>query len=104
MSPKQFQCTRFGKDYSYKSGLTAHIKNKHPLKPVENGKIIPGKKPEEPAPAAKKYVLKISNLNTQEVDDLIADKEEFYDAVDEMEHGIGINQNMSDWANVNFNS
>ena len=46
----------------------------------------------------------MNHLNTQEVDSLLAEEEEFYDAIDEMEHGIGINQSMFDWANVNFNS
>ena len=44
------------------------------------------------------------NLSTQEVDNLLAEEEEFYDAIDEIEHGIGINESMFDWANVNFNS
>ena len=47
---------------------------------------------------------KISNLDTKEVDNLLADEEEFYDAIDEMEHGIGINKSMIDWANINFSS
>ena len=46
----------------------------------------------------------MSNLTTQEVDNLLAEEEEFYDAIDEIEHGIGINESMFDWANVNFNS
>ena len=104
MSPKQFVCTRCGKDYSYKSGLAAHIKNKHPLKSVETEKNNQVKKPEEPALAAKKSGKKMPNLSTQEVDNLLAEEEEFYDAIDEIEHGIGINQSMFDWANVNFNS
>ena len=104
MSPKQFVCTRCDKDYAYKSGLSAHIKNKHPLKSVETEKNNQVKKPEESAPAAKKSVKKIPNLSTQEVDNLLAEEEEFYDAIDEIEHGIGINQSMFDWANVNFNS
>ena len=105
MSPKKFLCTRCGKDYSYKGGLSAHIKNKHPLKPVDNKKNKQAKKPNEPAQAAaKKNIEKMNNLNTQEVDSLLAEEEEFYDAIDEMEHGIGINQSMFDWANVNFNS
>ena len=31
MSENQFKCTRCTKSYVYKTGLTAHIKNKHPL-------------------------------------------------------------------------
>ena len=104
MSPKQFVCTRCGKDYSYKSGLAAHIKNKHPLKSVETEKNNQVKKSEEPALAAKKSGKKMPNLNTQEVDNLLAEEEEFYDAIDEIEHGIGINQSMFEWAKVNFNS
>ena len=43
-------------------------------------------------------------MSTQEVDNLLAEEKEFYNAVDEIEHGIGINQSMFDWANINFNS
>ena len=104
MSPKNFLCTRCGKDYAYKGGLSAHIKNKHPLKPVEKEKNKQVKKQVEPAPAAKQSVSNMKHLNTQEVDNLLAEEEEFYDAIDEIEHGIGINQSMGDWANINFNS
>ena len=45
---------------------------------------------------------KISNLDTKEVDNLLAEEEDFYDAIDEIEHGIGINKSMIDWANINF--
>ena len=44
------------------------------------------------------------SLNTQEVDNLLAEEEEFHDAIDELEHDIGINKSMIEWANVNFNS
>ena len=43
-------------------------------------------------------------MSTQEVDNLLAEEKEFYYNVDEIEHGIGINQSMFDWANINFNS
>ena len=82
MSPKNFLCTRCGKDYAYKGGLSAHIKNKHPLKPVEKEKNKQVKKPVEPAPAAKQSVSNMKHLNTQEVDNLLAEEEEFYDAID----------------------
>ena len=103
MSPKKFKCTRCSKDYASKSGLTAHIKSKHPLQPVEAEKKG-GSKSNEPAQASKKNASKMTNLNTQEVDNLLAEEEEFYDAIDELEHGIGINQSMSEWANINFRS
>ena len=76
--------------------MTAHIKNKHPLKQVENYKNNQVTNPEEPAPVAKKNVRIIPNSSTQEVDNLLAEEKEFYDAVDEIEHGIGINQSMFD--------
>ena len=108
MSPKMFQCTRCKKEYVHKSGLSAHIKTKHPLETVaqHNDKKKQTKKPHEPEPAKTpvKTVWKISNLDTKEVDNLLADEEEFYDAIDEMEHGIGINKSMIDWANINFSS
>ena len=46
----------------------------------------------------------MTNLNTQEVDNLLAEEEEFHDAIDELEHGIGINESMVEWANINFRS
>ena len=108
MSPKMFQCTRCSKEYVNKGGLSAHIKIKHPLGLVaqQNEKKKQARKPAEPEPVKTpvKNVWKISNLNTKEVDNLLADEEEFYDAIDEMEHGIGINKSMIDWANINFNS
>ena len=48
-------------------------------------------------------VSNLNNLNTQEVDNLLAEEEEFNDAIDDLEHRIGINKSMVDWANVNFN-
>ena len=103
-----FQCTRCKKEYLHKSGLSAHIKTKHPLETLaqHNEKKKHAKKPVEPEPAKTpaKNLWKISNLDTKEVDNLLADEEEFYDAIDEMEHGIGINKSMIDWANINFSS
>ena len=46
----------------------------------------------------------VTNLNTQEIDNLLAEEEEFYDAIDELEHGIWINKGMLDLANINFNN
>ena len=73
------------------------------MKPVEPEKTV-GTKSNEPAQASKKNVSKMTNLTTQEVDNLLAEEEEFYDAIDELEHGIGINDSMADWANINFRS
>ena len=47
---------------------------------------------------------RVTNLNTQEVDNLLAEEEKFYDAIDELEHGIGINMSLLDLANINFNN
>ena len=54
------------------------------------------KKTDEPAPAKK--VDKMTNLNlyTKEVENLLAEEEIFYDAIDEMEHDIVITQSMID--------
>ena len=35
---------------------------------------------------------------------LLEQEQEFYDAVDELEHGVGINASMVDWANIDFES
>ena len=106
MSPKMFHCTRCAKEYVHKSGLTAHIKLKHPLgvKAAQNEKKKQTKKPAKASPTPIKHVENMNNLDTKEVDNLLADEEEFYDAIDEMEHGIGINNSMIEWANINFNS
>ena len=103
MSPKKFTCTLCSKDYASKSGLTAHIKSKHPLQPVEPEKKG-GSKSNEPSQASKKNASKMTNLNTHQVDNLLAEEEEFYEAIDELEHAIGINESMSEWANINFTS
>ena len=62
------------------------------------------KKPVGPEATPTRNVWTVSNLNTQEVDNLLADEEEFLEAIDDMEHGIGINKSMIEWANINFNS
>ena len=91
------------KDYTYKGGLSAHIKRKHP------GELLPekkkqAKKPDGPEATPVRKVWTVTNLNTQEVDNLLEEEEELYDAIDELEHGIGINKSMINWANFNFNS
>ena len=86
MSSK-FKCTRCSADYKYKGGLTAHIKRKHPIR-TEPATTVD---PISPEKVVKKNTWKVSNLNTQEVDNLLEQEESFYDAVDEFEHGICIN-------------
>ena len=71
---------------------------------VQPEKVKQTKKPVGPEATPTINVGIVPNLNTQEVDNLLAEEEEFYDAIDELEHGIGINKSMLDWANVNFNS
>ena len=43
MSDNQFKCTGCSKSYVYKTGLTAHIKNKHPIQGSSN--TLTGSKP-----------------------------------------------------------
>ena len=99
MSTK-FDCSRCSATYKYKGGLTAHIKRKHPIqdKPATT---VAKKSPEN---AVKKNAWKVTNLNTQVVDILLEEEAEFYDAVDEFEHGVGINTSMVDWGNIDFES
>ena len=47
---------------------------------------------------------KISNLTTQEVDNLLDEEEEFNAHVNETEHDIGMNQSAVDWLGVNFDN
>ena len=41
-----------------------------------------------------------SNLNTQELHNLIEEEEEFFNAEEELEHDVEINQSMIDWHKV----
>ena len=43
-------------------------------------------------------------MDTQELNNLIQEEEEFIDAVEELEHDVGINQSMIDWHRINFES
>ena len=47
---------------------------------------------------------KISNLTTQEVDNLLKDEEEFNSHINEAAHDIGMNQSAVDWLGVNFDN
>ena len=115
MSENQYKCTRCPKSYVFKTGLTAHIKNKHPVQGSVNN--MTGSKPATVTKASvpadpvrvvengnhRKTVLRFSgNLDTQEINNLIEDEEEYFNAVEEFEHDIGINQSMIDWHKVDF--
>ena len=95
-----FKCTRCVAIYKYKGGLTGHIKRKHPIQDKSETIEVQN----SPAKPVKKNAWKVTNLTTQEVDNLLEQEQEFYDACDELEHGVGINDSMVDWANVNFDS
>ena len=53
-----------------------------------------------PPSSMREQKLKVQMM----VDILLEEEQEFYDAVDELEHGVGINASMVDWANINFES
>ena len=108
MADNKYECTRCTKSYIYKSGLTAHIRRKHPLpaQPKKNTKVI---KPQAPRVTAQNVpapepVVQANHLDTQEIDNLLDDKDEFYNAVEELEHNVGINESMVNWYGVNFQS
>ena len=97
MSPNKFQCTRCAKNYIYKSGLTAHIKSKHPL-----GRINSNQNDNSVAAAAPRIVHNLINIGTQELERLLSEEQELVDAADEMEHNIDINESMVNWYNMNL--
>ena len=114
---KPFKCTSCVKRYCFKGGLLAHVKRNHvetlvpkrvpaktkALKPASNVIPVVTAKPATPN-QIKKTVWKISNLTTQEVDNLLEDEEESNVHIDEAEYNIGINQCAVDWLGVNFGS
>ena len=73
------------------------------LKPSSNVIPVVTAKPATPD-QIKKTVWKISNLTTQEVDNLLEDEEESNVHIDEAEYNIGINQCAVYWLGVNFGS
>ena len=93
----------------YKGGLTAHILRKHPLRtdpriPGVAKKNDKGTKPAKKLPAPPKTVDDLISIDTQELENLLEEEQEFYEAVEEMEHDIGINDSMVNWFDVNFQS
>ena len=83
MSLNKFQCTRCSQDYVYKSGLTAHIKRKHPLKPDSKKKNQPSK------PSPPTIVNDLISIDTQELEALLQEEQGIYEAAEEMEHNVG---------------
>ena len=103
----KWQCTRCNKNYQYKGGLTAHIRRKHPVGALINPKINPKKKTNATQPNDSNPpnpIIDLISMNTQDLEHLLEEEQEFYDAADEMEHNMGINESMVDWFNVNFQS
>ena len=98
----KWQCTRCNKNYQCKGGLTAHIKRKHPIiaEPIKQRKAA---KPYAP-PSASPRIAQIPSSDTIDLEELIEDEQEWFVAVEELEHNVGVNISMVDWYNVNFNS
>ena len=61
-------------------------------------------KPDAPVSASPLIVQDLININTQELEALLDDEQEFYETVEEFEHNVGVNNSMVDWYNVNFES
>ena len=100
---KQWDCTRCSKKYAYKGGLSAHIKRKHPLS-SETNKKNKSSQPSAPVPASPLIVQDLISIDTQELEGLLEDEQEFYEILEEFEHGVGVNESMVDWYQVNFQS
>ena len=103
MASKSYQCTRCSNSYIYKGGLTAHIRRKHPL-PVEPKRKGKASKPDAPVTVSPLIVQDLISINTQELESLHEDEEEFFEAAEHLEHDVGVNASMVDWYNVNFES
>ena len=93
----KWQCTRCNKNYQYKGGLSAHIRRKHPV----GAPINPKKKTEAPKPNDSNLpnptiVNDLISMNTQDLEALLEEEQEYYDAAEEIEHNIGINDSMVD--------
>ena len=103
----KWQCTRCNKNYQYKGGLTAHIKRKHPVtaEPINPKKRSrPVAPPSSSARSAQVPSNPVQCSETIDMEELIEDEQEWFEAVEELEHNVGVNASMVDWYNVNFNS
>ena len=98
--------TRCSKNYQYKGGLSAHIKRKHPISDDPNMKSKTSKNsaPKAPTAASPLIVEDLISINTQELEDLLEEEQEFFEAAEEFEHNVGVNASMVNWYNVNFES
>ena len=61
-------------------------------------------KPKAPIATGPIVIQDLINLNTQELENLLEEEEEFYEAAEEFEQNIGINNSMVNWYQVNFQS
>ena len=60
--------------------------------------------PKAPKPASPLIVHDLISINTQELEIFLEEEQEFYEAVEEFEHNVGVNESMVDWFNMNFES
>ena len=95
----KWQCTRCSKNYQYKGGLSAHIKRKHPISEEPNKKSKTSKNA-GPLLLTPNVVQDLISINTQELEGLLEEEQEYFEAVEDFEHGVG----MVDWFQVNFQS
>ena len=56
------------------------------------------------SPVTPLIVHDLISINTQELESLLEEAQEYFEAVEEFEHGVGINDSMVDWFHVNFQS
>ena len=103
MSSKKFQCTRCIQGYVYKSGLTAHIRRKHPLQPESKTKSHPSK-PVEKAPFPPRMVNDLISIDYEDLENLLQEEQGICEAAEEFERNAGINESMVNWYDVNFHS
>ena len=104
MSQKKFQCTRCIKSYIYKGGLTAHILRKHPLRTGATKKNTNPRNPAQKKSPVPKTVTDLVSIDTQELENMLDKEQEWFEAVEELEHDVGINENMVNWYDINFQS
>ena len=60
--------------------------------------------PKATKPASPLIVHDLISINTQEVEIFLEEEQEFFEAVEELEHNVGVNESMVDWFNMNFES
>ena len=60
--------------------------------------------PHGPKNSSPLIVQDLISINTQELECLLEDEQEFFEAAESFEHDVGVNESMVDWYNVNFES